>query len=123
MTQKRVTIGTKINEEDYAKIELMAKVDGLSVTALVKLLVIGYKDSEIVVKGGEIQHSLEEDFYEDDSFGTKVDRICDKLRERNYPENFISKWKGTILDGMRSQVEMMPKKYDSRRMRSDDWGC
>lgn len=122
MTQKRVTISTKINEEDYAKIELMARVDGLSVTALVKLLVMGYKDSEIVIKGGEIQPPIEEEYYEDE-FGTKIERICDKLREGNYPESFISKWKGTILDGMRSQVEIMPKKYDPRRMRNDDWGC
>ena len=122
MTQKRVTISTKINEEDYAKIELMARVDGLSVTALVKLLVMGYKDSEIVIKGGELQPPIEEEYYEDE-FGTKIERICDKLRESNYPESFISKWKGTILDGMRSQVEIMPKKYDPRRMRNDDWGC
>ena len=122
MAQNRVTIGTKINEDDYAKVELMAKVDGMSITALVKLLVIGYKDGEIVIKNGEIQQP-EEDYYEEDTFASNVDRLCDRLRDRNYPESYISKWKGTILDSMRSQIEMMPKKYDPRRMRSDDWGC
>lgn len=118
MAQNRVTIGTKINEDDYAKVELMAKVDGMSITALVKLLVIGYKDGDIVIKGGEIKQPEEED-----TFSSKVDQLCDRLRDRSYPESYISKWKGAILEGMRDHVEMMPKKYDARRMRADDWGC
>ena len=125
MAQNRVTIGTKINEDDYAKVELMAKVDGMSITALVKLLVIGYKDGDIEIKDGEIVRENNEEFfhYEETPLGELIEREFDKLRSRNYPESLICKWKRTIIDGIRSQVEMMPKKYDPRRMRSDDWGC
>ena len=125
MTQKRVTIGTKISEEDFERIELKGKINGLSISALVKLLVMGYKDGDIEIKDGEIVKENNEEFfhYEETPLGELIEREFDKLRSRNYPESFICKWKRTIIDGIRSQVEMMPKKYDPRRMRSDDWGC
>jgi hypothetical protein len=125
MTQKRVTIGTKISEEDFERIELKGKINGLSISALVKLLVMGYKDGDIEIKDGEIVRENNEEFfhYEETPLGELIEREFDKLRSRNYPESFICKWKRTIIDGIRSQVEMMPKKYDPRRMRSDDWGC
>ena len=72
MTQKRVTIGTKISEEDFERIELKGKINGLSISALVKLLAMGYKDGDIEIKDGEIVRENNEEFfhYEETPLGT-----------------------------------------------------
>ena len=124
MTQKRVTISTKISEEDFERIERMA--GGISVSALVKILVMGFKEGEIEVKDGEIvrEEPVEEFFhYEDTPLGVKIDRKFDKLRERGYPERVIDQMKENILNGIQSQIEMMPRRYDARRSRDYDCGA
>ena len=72
MTQKRVTIGTKISEEDFERIELKGKIDGLSISALVKLLVMGYKDGDIEIKDGEIVRENNEEFFEQSRSSSKI---------------------------------------------------
>lgn len=125
-SKNKVSVTARITEEDEEKLESIATLANISVSALMKLLVDGILSGDIEVEKGELKigvdpigYAVSEDF--EDSFGRKVDSKFNKLRDRGYPENFIYLMKEQILNGIDGQIDMLPKKFDVRRVRDNDW--
>ena len=127
MSDKNKVISAKITEATYARLEVYSSTHNVSIAAVIKLFINALLDGEIEVEKGELKmavdpigYAVSEDL--DTPFGKKVDRRFEKLRERGYPERVIEMMKEQILAGLDSQIDLLPKKYDPRRMR-DDCGC
>lgn len=121
-------IGVKVSSKDYERIETYANTHNISISAMIKLYFDALETGEISIEKGELKigvnpigYAVSEEI--DTPFGQKIDRKFDKLRERGYPENFIYSMKEQILNGLDSQIDMLPKKFDARRMKNDDCGC
>lgn len=120
-------ISAKINVDEAEWLEKYADTHNISISALMKLFIDSLVHGEMVVEKGELKtvvdpigYAVSDDF--EDRFGLKVDRKFDKLRKRGYPERFIEAMKEQILNGIDSQIDMLPKRFDARRMK-DDCGC
>lgn len=127
-SKNKVSLTARVTEDDAKKFESIATLANISSSALMKLLVDGVLSGDIEVEKGEIKLGVDPIGYAvcddlDTPFGQKVDRKFDRLRERGYPENFIYSMKEQILNGIDSQIDMLPKKFDARRMRDSDIGC
>ena len=127
-SKDKKVIGVKVSEKDYQRIETYANTHNISISAMVKLYFDALETGEISIEKGELKigvnpigYAISEEL--DTPFGQKVDRKFDKLRERGYPENFIYSMKEQILNGLDSQIDMLPKKFDARRMKDSDCGC
>lgn len=121
-------IGIKVSEKEFQMIETYANTHNISVSALFKLFMNDLLNGNIELEKGELKTGVNPNGYAiceeiDTPFGQKVDRKFDRLRERGYPENFIYSMKEQILNGIDSQIDMLPKKFDARRMRDSDIGC
>jgi len=123
MAEKRV-VGIKVGAEDYRRLEIIADRENMSVSAILKLCVNAIINNEIELDRGELKLEVNYDCEElDTPFGEKVERKLNKLREREYPERFIESLKEQMLTGLEAQIEMLSKKFNPKRMRSDEWGC
>lgn len=123
---KRV-ISAKISEKEYQQLETYANTHNISISALMSMCIKAVLDGDILVEKGELKFPVDPNGYAvydefDTPFGQKLDRKFDRLRERGYPEKYIEQMKEEILNGVESRIDMLPKKYDSRRVR-DDCGC
>lgn len=118
---KRV-IGAKLNECDCRMVETYAEKHNLSVSALIGILVRGVLDGDIEIEKGELKIGVNPISYAD-YFTQRINERINDLRERNYPESFIEKMKDQVLNGLDSQISMLPKEYDPRRSRSYDCGA
>lgn len=127
-SKDKKVVSAKLSEKEYQMLETYANTHNITISALISLCIRALVDGEIRIEKGELKTGVDPIGYAvseelDTPFGQKVDRKLDKLRERGYPENFISSMKEQILSGLDSQIEMLPKKFDSRRMRDNDCGC
>ena len=127
-SKDKKVIGVKVSERQYQMIETYANTHNLSISALMSLCIEGLINGDIEVEKGELKIGVNPNGYEvcesfDTPFGERVERKFDKLRGRDYPEKFIESMKEQILNGIDSQISMLPKKFDMRRMKDNDTGC
>jgi hypothetical protein len=127
-SKNKKVIGVKVNEKDYQKIETYANTHNISISAMIKLYFDALETGEISIEKGELKIGVNPIDYavSDDSdtpFGQKIEKKLDKLRERGYPDNFICSIKEQILNGLENQISMLPKKFDARRMKNEEYGC
>ncbi len=120
-------IGIKVSEKEFEATETYANTHNISISALFKLYINALLNGEIEIEKGELKTGVNPNGCavseeSDTPFGQKIEKRMDKLRERGYPDNFIYSLKEQILNGLDNQIEMLPKRYDTRRVR-DDWGC
>ena len=123
MADKKV-IGLKIGAEDYKRVESVADRENMSISAILKLCLNAIINNEIEIEKGELK--LEVNYVCDEletPFGEKIEKRLNKLREREYPEGFIESIKEQILRGLDTQIDILPKQFNPKRLRSDDWGC
>lgn len=125
---KRITVNTKLSEKEAAELTIIANRENISVSALLKLCVSALINGELEVEKGELkscpttdEYCVSDHFYSDD-FGRKVEKKFDRLREREYPEEVIDMLKAEILAGIDNRIDMLPKKFDRRKMRDGDVG-
>ena len=121
-SKNKKVVSAKINEYECQMIETYANTHNLSVSALIGLLVKGVLGGDIEIEKGELKIGVDPISYADD-FTQRIDDRLNNLRERNYPESFIEKMKDQRVNGLDSQISMLPKEYDPRRSRSYDSGC
>lgn len=126
--KEKKVVGVKLSEDERIHLETYANTHNMSVSAVLVLCIRGLINGDISIEKGElklgvnpIEYAISDDL--DTPFGQKVDRKFDKLRERGYPEMFIHSMKEQMLSGLDSQIDMLPKKFDSRKMRDSDIGC
>lgn len=113
-------ISARVKDETSVKLGEIAEIRGITIARLIDELVAGYEKEQEEEKGvTPIGYAVSDEI--DTPFGQKVDRKFEKLRERGYPETFIYSMKEQILSGIDTQIDMLPKKFDSRRMKNDDW--
>ena len=127
-SKNKKVIGVKVSEREYQMIETYANTHNISISALMGLCIEGLLNGDIEIEKGELKIGVNPNGYGicesfDDPFGEKVDRKFDKLRDRGYPERFIDSMKEQILNGIDSQISMLPKRFDLRRMKDNDCGC
>lgn len=116
--------GVKLSLSEYHELERYANTHNISVSALLKLFVGSLLTGEIEISKGELIMMVNHDEYAvseelETPFGVKVDRKFEKLRERGYPESFISGMKEQILNGIDTQIDMLPRKFDARKLRDE----
>ena len=127
-SKNQKVIGVKVSETEFAMIETYANTHNISVSALFRLFMNDLLNGNINLEKGELKLGVNPIGYADSEeldtpFGQKVDRKLEKLRERGYPENFIYSLKEQILNGLDSQIDMLPKRFDARRMKDNNCGC
>lgn len=126
---KRVTVNTKITEEESAKLNRLAERENISITALMRLLVSALLNGDISLEKGEVKSCptpdemgvsalSNEDFEENLRYKElRLDKLVRAFEENSYPDHVI-----------RQQIEMMVGqirengKFNQRRS-SSDWGC
>lgn len=127
-SKNQKVIGVKVSEKEFAMIETYANTHNISVSALFRLFMNDLLNGNINLEKGELKLGVNPIGYADSEeldtpFGQKVDRKLEKLCERGYPENFIYSLKEQILNGLDSQIDMLPKRFDARRMKDNNCGC
>ena len=127
-SRDKKVISAKLSESEYQRLEMYANTHNISISAMISLCMNGILNGDIEIEKGELKLGVDPIGYAvseelDTPFGQKVERKLEKLRERGYPENFIYSMKEQILAGLDSQIDMLPKKFDARRMRDNDCGC
>lgn len=123
-SKDKKVISVKVSEQEYAMLETYANTHNMSISAMLSLYIRGLVNGEIEIEKGELKIGVDpigcavsEEV--DTLFGQKVDRKFEKLRERGYPESFISGMKEQILNGLDSQIDMLPRKFDARKLRDE----
>lgn len=111
-------ISARVKDETAVKLGEIAEDRGITIARLIDEMVCEYEGRKGVTPDG---YAVCDD--SDTPFGQKVNRKLEKLTERGYPENFIYSIKEEILNGLDTQIDMLPKRFDSRRMRDTDCGC
>ena len=124
---KRV-VSAKLSEKEYQILETYANTHNMTISAILSLCIKGLVEGDIRIEKGELKTGVDPIGYAvseeiDTPFGQKIEKRLEKLRERGYPENFIYSMKEQILNGLDSQIDMLPKKFDARRMRDNECGC
>lgn len=102
-------IAARVKDEIAVKLGEIAQNKGISIAKLIEEMTEEY-DAEKGVTPDSCA----------DWFTQRIENKMDDLRERDYPESFIDRMKDQIVSGLDSQISMLPKKYDPRRM--NDWG-
>ena len=114
-------ISCRVKDATAIKLGVLAEERGINIAKLLDDMVDEFEKQDAEKGVTPIGYAVSEEL--DTPFGQKVDRKLDKLRERGYPENFICSIKEQLLSGLESQIEMLPKKFDSRKVRNNDCGC
>ena len=127
-SKDKKVISAKVSEREYQRLEMYANTHNISISAMITLCLNGLLNGDLDIQKGELKTGVDPIGYAvceelDTPFGQKVDRKFDRLRERGYPETFISSMKEQILSGIDSQIDMLPKKFDARRAKDSDCGC
>lgn len=127
-SKDKKVISAKISESEFQRLELYANTHNISISAIITLCINGIMSGDIDIEKGELKFGVDpigyavcEEF--DTPFGQRVERKLEKLIERGYPERFIYSMKEQMLNGLDSQLEMLPKHFDTRKMRENDCGC
>lgn len=125
---KRVTINTKITEEENEKLNRLVSAENISVTALLRLLVTELIDGDIKLEKGEIKSCptpdglseiSNEDFEENLRYKElRLDRLVRAFEENGYPENVIRQQ----IENLIIQVKDSGK-FNRRRGWDSDCGC
>lgn len=120
-SKDKKVISVKVSEQEYAMLETYANTHNMSISAMLSLYIRGLVNGEIEIEKGELKIGVDPIGCAvlDTPFGYKVDRKFEKLRERGYPESFISGMKEQILNGLDSQIDMLPRKFDARKLRDE----
>lgn len=115
-------ISARVKDETAVKLGELAEERGITIAKLIDEMVADYEEKNESEKGvTPISYAVSEEL--DTPFGIKVDRKLRILLERGYPERMIYQMKEQMLSGLDSQIDMLPKKFDARRMRDSDIGC
>lgn len=127
-SKDKKVVSAKLSEKEYQMLETYANTHNMTISAILSLCIKALVDGDIRIEKGELKTGVDPNGYAiceeiDTPFGQKVDRKFDRLRERGYPENFIYSMKEQILNGLDSQIEMLPKKFDARKMKDGECGC
>lgn len=127
---KRVTINTKITEEENDKLNRLVSAENISVAALLRLLVTELIDGDIKLEKGEIKSCptpdemglseiSNEDFEENLRYKElRFDRLVRAFEENGYPENVIRQQIENLIIQVRDGG-----KYNRRRAWDSDCGC
>ena len=123
-SKDKKVVSAKLSEREYQVLEDLVNTHKITISGLISLCIKAIVDGEIRVENSELKTGVEPIGYAvseelETPFGQKVEQRLNKLRDRGYPDNFIYSMKEQILSGLDSQIDMLPKKYDSRRVR--DW--
>ena len=126
-SKDKKVISAKISESRYGQIETYANTHNMSISAIITICIDGIINGDIEIEKGELKTGVDPIgcavFEEIDTpFGIKIEKKLDKLRERDYPESFIESIKEQMLNGLDSQIETLPKRFDMRKARGE-WGC
>lgn len=123
-SKDKKVVSAKINEYECQMLETYASTHNLSISALIGILIKGVLGGDIEIEKGELKIGVYPISYaENDDFAQRVEDNLNELRDREYPERFIESMKEQIISGLAAQISMLPKKYDSRRIRNDDCGA
>lgn len=127
-SKDKKVISAKVSEKEFQMLETYANTHNMTVSAILSLCIRALIDGEIRIEKGELKTGVDPIGYavsddSDTSFGQKIEKKLDKLRERGYPDNFICSIKEQILNGLDNQISMLPKKFDARRLKNEDYGC
>lgn len=126
---KRVTVNAKITEEESNKLNRLAERENISITALIRLLVNGVLNGDIVVEKGEIKSCpttdemgvsafSNEDFEENLRYKElRLDRLVKAFEDNCYPDNIIRQQIEVIVSQIRENGKFSQRKCNS------DWGC
>ena len=127
-SKDKKVVSAKISESEYQRIEMYANTHNISISAMITLCLNGLMNGDLDIQKGELKTGVDPIGYAvsddlDTPFGQKVDRKLERLIERGYPENFIYSMKEQILNGLDAQIDMLPKRFDARKMKNNDCGC
>ena len=122
-TQKRITVNTKISEEESEKLNSLAERENISVSALIKLFVRALIDGEITIEKGELKtcpthdeycicESLDE-LYRYRELG--FDQVIKCFEKHKYPDHEIRRQTGMMIDQISNHGNFNPKRA------SEDW--
>jgi hypothetical protein len=114
-------ISARVKDETAVKLGELAEDKGITIARLIDDMVADFEKKETQTGVDPIGYAVSDDL--DTPFGQKVDRKLEKLIERGYPENFIYSMKEQILNGLDAQIDMLPKRFDARKMKNNDCGC
>lgn len=128
-TVKRVTVNTKITEEESERLNRLAERENISITALMRLLVDALINGEILLEKGEVKSCptpdekgvsaiFNEDFEENLRYKElRLDKLVTTFEEYGYPDWFVRQQIETLISQIRDSG-----KYNPRRSNSD-CGC
>ena len=124
-SKDKKVISAKVSEKEFQMLETYANTHNMTISAILSLCIKALVDGEIEIEKGELKTGVDPIGYAvceelDTPFGQKIEKRLDKLRERGYPDNFIYSLKEQILNGLDSQIDMLPKRFDARRMKDSD---
>lgn len=127
-SKDKKVVGVKLTEKEYQMLETYVNTHNMTISSALGLCVKGLLDGDLKIEKGELKTGVDPIGYEvseevDTPFGQQIERKLDILRQRGYPEKVIYQMKEDILNGIESRIDMLPKKYDARKMRNDDCGC
>ena len=122
MVSKKV-ISTKISEHEYERLDLISRANGMSVSAVMKLMVSGLLSGDIEIEQGEIKvaepvATFDEEFTENIRYKElRFDRLLRAFEKNEYPDSAIRQYIEQIASQVDEQGKFSKKKY------RDDWGC
>lgn len=122
MVSKRV-ISTKISEYENERLELLAKSNGMSVSAVMKLMVSGLLNGDIEIYQGEIKTTepvatFDKEFEESIRYKElRFDRLLNAFERNEYPDSVIRQYIEQIVSQVNEQGRFSKKRY------REDWGC
>lgn len=124
-----ITVSSKLTDKEFAEIEIIATRENMSVSAIIKLCLSAVINGEITMEKGELKIGVDThnhadyDDFELDNFRKRAEKKFNRLREREYPEEVISMMKEEILAGIDARIDMLPKKFDRRKIKDNYGGC
>lgn len=108
-------LSCRVKDSTAVKLGELAESRGITIARLIDEMVEDYEKRDEENGVTPISYAVSDDL--DTPFGARVERRLDKLRERGYPEHFLASMKEQILNGIDTQIELLPKKFDIRKMR------
>lgn len=122
-TQKRFTVGTKINERENSELNALASRENISVSAIFKLFVDALLDGDIELEKGELkictpphEYCVSEDY--DELYRYKelgFDQVIECFEKHKYPDHEIRRQTGMMVDQISNHGNYNPKKA------SEEW--